>query len=100
MPVNQRERWISQPHKRPRLRALPSPKRLRAGRRNTALRCAGTRAYTTDIFQNAKLILFHKFGDVFIPTPTLALLLKGREITTFLAWFLPLPEAGLREGSL
>ena len=28
--------------------------------------------------------VFHKFGDVFYPTPTLALPLKGREITTFL----------------
>jgi len=28
--------------------------------------------------------MFHKFGDVFYPTPTLALPLKGRETTTFL----------------
>jgi hypothetical protein len=28
--------------------------------------------------------VFHKFGDVFYPTPTLTLPLKGREITAFL----------------
>jgi hypothetical protein len=37
--------------------------------------------------------VFHKFGDVFYPTPTLALPLKGREITMFL----PL-QGGGREG--